>query len=73
MGMSGDAVSPYGVVRCPHCGHSVRVAHERSVLDVSVLAVALDNVDRAYERGWTPAHYSRAIAAEYARLTEASS
>jgi hypothetical protein len=41
-------------------------------IDVERLAVALDNVDRNYERGWTPAHYARAIAAEYARLSRES-
>jgi len=39
-------------------------------LDVSLLAAALDNVDRDYDRGWTPAHYARAIALEYQRLSE---
>lgn len=39
-----------------------------SKLDIVLLAASLDNVDREYERGWPPAHYARAIAAEYAAL-----
>jgi hypothetical protein len=52
----------------------VRAAiHGDPMLDVARLAVALDNVDRDYERGWTPVHYARAIAAEYDRVTPPSS
>lgn len=36
-------------------------------LDVLTLAVALEAVDRQYERGWTPAQYARAISDEYER------
>jgi hypothetical protein len=43
---------------------------KRDALDVVRLAAALDNVDRDYQPGWTPAHYARAIAAEYARLED---
>ena len=42
--------------------------HGEPLMDVARLAAALDNVDRDYEQGWTPAHYARAIAAEYTRL-----
>jgi hypothetical protein len=39
-----------------------------SRVDLGLLAAALDNVDREYDQGWTPAHYARAIATEYERL-----
>ena len=67
---------------CPECGGPAKRIQRNSgafywrtqaearapSLDVTRLAAALDNVDQTYERGWTPAHYARAIAAEYARL-----
>lgn len=52
----------------PHSMLAAALATERGSLDVVRLAAALDNVDRTYEQGWTPAHYARAIAAEYSRL-----
>lgn len=37
-------------------------------IDVVTLALALDNVDRRYERGWAPPQYARALASEYERI-----